>query len=214
MWTGLRRLLLRCCSGGLFLSVLFRGVDLVNLQPPSLQFVMPLGVPLYPVLMTLFSLTTTHPTRRFMQLLRNAARSASCMKYWSQLGRRRASSVRFSDRTASRSDAMEVVEFNNFNCARWNRALRPVRWAKRWASLRRTKSSSVGGVRLFTAQRFLKRCHRTLTGASTLMKRKNGRRRRASTTLSSHMSVVTHRSLHLRVTNSSKASTSAKVCSM
>lgn len=164
--------------------------------------------------MTLFSLTTTQPTRRFMQLLRRAARSASCMKYWSQLGRRRASSVRLSDRTASRSEAMEVVELSSFSCARWNSALRPVRWANRWASLRRTKSSSVGGVRLFAAQRFLKRCQRTLTGASMLMRRKKGRRRRASTTLSSQMSVVTQRSLHLSVTKSSKASTSAKVCSM
>lgn len=175
---------------------------------------MPLGVPLYPVLMTRFSLTMTHPTLRFMQLLRNAARSASCIKYWSQLGRSRASSVRFSDRTASRREASEVVEFSSLSWARWKRALRPVRWAKRWASLRRTKSSSVGGVSLFTAQRSLNRCHRTLTGASTLMNRKKGRRRSASTTLSSQMSVVTHRSLHLSVTNSSKASTSAKVCSM
>ena len=64
-------------------------------QPPSLQFVMPLGVPLYPVLMTRLSRTMTHPTRRFMQLLRCAAREASCIKYWSQLGLSLESSVRF-----------------------------------------------------------------------------------------------------------------------
>jgi hypothetical protein len=174
---------------------------------------MPRGVPLYPVLITRFSLTMTQPTRRFIQLLRRAARSASCMKYWSQLGRSRASFVRSSDRMASRRDAIEVVELRSLSCARWNRALRPVPCVNRWASLRRTKSSNVGGVRLLTAQRSLKRCHLTLTGASTLMKRKNGRLNKESTTLSSQMSVVTHRSLHLSVTNSSKASTSAKECS-
>lgn len=109
---------------------------------------------------------------------------------------------------------MEVVELSSLSWALWKRALRPVCWVKRWASLRRTKSSKVGGVSLLTAQRCLNRCHRTLTGASTLMKRKNGLRSRASTTLSSQMSVVTQRSLHLRVTNSSKPSISAKVCSV
>jgi hypothetical protein len=59
----------------------FRRGILVYLQPPSLQLVMPLGVPLYPVLTTLFSLTITHPTLLFIQLLLRAARSASCMKY-------------------------------------------------------------------------------------------------------------------------------------
>jgi hypothetical protein len=51
-----------------------------------------------------------------------------------------------------------------------------------------------------------------LTGASTLTRRKKGRRRRVSTTLSSHMSVVTHGSLHRRVTKSRSASTCSKVC--
>lgn len=145
-----------------------------------------------------------------MQLLRRAARSASCMKYWSQLGRRRASSVRFSERTESRRAATDAVELSSLSCARWNTALRPVCWVKRWASLRRTNSSSVGGVSSWTAQRSLKRCHLTLTGASTLTSRKNGRLSRASTTRSSQISVVTQRSLHLRVTKSSNASTSAK----
>ena len=49
-------------------------------HPPSLQFVTPLGVPLYPVLITLPDLTRTHPTRRFIQLLRRAAKSAKCIK--------------------------------------------------------------------------------------------------------------------------------------
>lgn len=62
------------------------------------------------------------------------------------------------------------------------------------------------------AHRSLNLCHRTLTGASTLTRRKNGLLKSASTTLSSHISVVTHRSLHRRVTNSSSASTSGKVC--
>ncbi|KAL7353965.1 hypothetical protein ACKS0A_04950 [Histoplasma ohiense] len=50
-------------------------------HPPSLQFFVFRGVPLYPVLITRLPRTRTHPTRRFMQLLRWAARDASCMKY-------------------------------------------------------------------------------------------------------------------------------------
>jgi len=79
-------------------------------------------------------------------------------------------------------------------------------------SLRRTKSSRVGGVWSVAAHRALNRCHRTLTGASTLTSRKKGRLRRASTTVSSHMSVVTNRSLHLSVTKSSSESMFGKVC--
>lgn len=95
--------------------------------------------------------------------------------------------------------------------------------------MRRTNSSRVGGVSLFEAHlstsaicfvavswqpyRSLNLCHRTLTGASTLTKRKNGRLSKASTTLLSHISLVTHRSLHLSVTNSSNESMSEKVCS-
>ena len=187
-----------------FAALLQRG------HPPSLQFVMPRGVPLYPVLTTLFSLTMTHPTLLFMQLLLCAAKSASCMKYWSQLGRSRASFVRWSDRMASRREVMEDVEFSSLSCARWKRALSPVPGAKRCSSLRSTKSSSVGGVSRFAAQRSVNLFQRTLTGASTLMRRKNGRLKRASTTLSSDMSVVTQRSLHFNVTKSSRASTSWK----
>src|SRR5271163_1512296 len=50
------------------------------IHPPSLQFITPLGVPLYPVLITRPDLTRTHPTRRFIQLLRLAAKSAKCIK--------------------------------------------------------------------------------------------------------------------------------------
>jgi hypothetical protein len=49
-------------------------------HPPSLQFCIPLGVPLYPVLITRPLRTRTHPTRRFIQLLRRAAKSARCIK--------------------------------------------------------------------------------------------------------------------------------------
>ena len=50
-------------------------------QPPSAQLTIPLGVPLYPVDMTVFlSLINTAPTRRFMQLDRREASSASVMK--------------------------------------------------------------------------------------------------------------------------------------
>lgn len=172
---------------------------------------MPRGVPLYPVLMTRFSLTMQQPTRRFMQLLLRAARSASCMKYWSQLGRTRASSMRSRCSMALRRTLMSDEELSSFNCARWHSALRPVLGANKCWSLRRTKSSRVGGVCWVAAQRALNRCHRTLTGASTLTRRKKGRLIRASTTVSSHISVRTNRSLHLSVTNSSSASTSGNV---
>lgn len=118
------------------------------------------------------------------------------------------------------------MELSSFSCARSKRAWRPVPGAKRCASFRNTKSSRVGGVsllaahlrmsvclvfqRFYQAYRSLNRCHRTLTGASTLTRRKKGRRSSASTTFSSHMSVVTHRSLHLKVTKSSKESTVEK----
>jgi hypothetical protein len=177
-----------------------------------LQFVMPRGVPLYPVLITRFSLTTQQPTRRFMQLLLCAARSANCMKYWSQLGRRRASFVRSRDRIASRNELIEAVELSSLSWARWNSALRPVLGANKCSSFRSTNSSRVGGVSWFAAHRSLNLCHRTLTGASTLTRRKNGLLNSASTTVSSHISVVIQRSLHLRVTKSSSESISEKEC--
>lgn len=82
MWRGRRRLLRHCCSEDLDVSAGLCG-DLMyaDLHPPSLQLVMPRGVPLYPVLITRFSRTMQQPTRRFMQLHLCAARSANCMKY-------------------------------------------------------------------------------------------------------------------------------------
>jgi hypothetical protein len=53
---------------------------------------------------------------------------------------------------------MEAVEFNSLSCARPKRACRPVPGAKRWSSLRRTNSSSVGGVRLLAAHLYLSVC--------------------------------------------------------
>jgi hypothetical protein len=67
------------------------------------------------------------------------------------------------------------------------------------------------------AQRFnsthlaLNLSHRTLTGASTLTSRKNGRLRSVSTTASSHMSVVTQRSRHRNVTKCNRDSASGNV---
>ena len=53
--------------------------------------------------------------------------------------------------------------------------------------------------------------HRTLTGASTLTSRKNGRLRSVSATASSHMSVVTQRSRHRNVTKCNRDSASRNV---
>jgi len=66
-------------------------------------------------------------------------------------------------------------------------------------------------LNLHETNRSLNRRHRKLTGASTLTRRKNGRRSSVSTALSSHISVVTQRSLHLSVTKSSNSSTLANV---
>jgi hypothetical protein len=137
----------RCCSGGLHVvSGVFSGSESVNVHPPSLQLVMPRGVPLYPVLITRFSRTMQQPTRRFMQLLLRAARSANCIKYWSQLGRTRASSIRSKCSMALRRELMSDEVLSSFSCALWQRALRPVSGANKCSSLRRTKSSRVGGV--------------------------------------------------------------------
>ena len=48
-------------------AMVFRAIHVIH--PPSLQFLVFLGVPLYPVLMTRFSRTRTQPTRLFIQLL-------------------------------------------------------------------------------------------------------------------------------------------------
>ena len=49
-------------------------------HPPSPQFLTPLGVPLYPVETTLFSLTNTAPTLLFIQFERREARQARSIK--------------------------------------------------------------------------------------------------------------------------------------
>ena len=82
------------------------------IHPPSLQFLVFLGVPLYPVLMTRFSRTRTQPTRLFMQLLLWAANEANCMKYWSQPGRRRCSLARSSVSSAACNSCKEEEELN------------------------------------------------------------------------------------------------------
>ena len=84
-------------------------IRLAHVHPPSLQFLRFLGVPLYPVLITRCSRTKTHPTRRFMQLLRWAASDASCMKYSSQLGLNRCPFVRSRPLSASYRRSLEDV---------------------------------------------------------------------------------------------------------
>ena len=84
-----------------------------------------------------------------------------------------------------------------------------------------TKSSRVSGLELgpvpplgcSSCWRFWKRRHRTVTGASMLMRMKNGRRMKTSRTSSLWMSVVTHRSRHRLVTNSRRSPAVGKVCS-
>lgn len=56
------------------------------LQPPSSQFGIPWGVPLYPVAMILLSCTKTAPTLLLMQFDLVATTSASCIKYVFQFG--------------------------------------------------------------------------------------------------------------------------------
>src|SRR3990172_2543347 len=55
-------------------------------HPPSLQFFVPRGVPLYPVETIRLSRTMTAPTLRLIQLLRMDATCAIFIKYSSQLG--------------------------------------------------------------------------------------------------------------------------------
>src|SRR5215469_7386312 len=55
-------------------------------HPPSLQFRVPRGVPLYPVDTTRLSRTMIAATFRFMQFDREATTFAMFMKYSSQLG--------------------------------------------------------------------------------------------------------------------------------
>ena len=56
-------------------------------HPPSLQLGRFRGVPLYPVEITRFEFTNTHPTLRFIQFDRCAASSARVIKYASHVGR-------------------------------------------------------------------------------------------------------------------------------
>ena len=96
-----------------------------TVQPPSLQFLRFRGVPLYPVLITLFSLTRTQPTRLFIQLLLCAASDASCIKYRSQLGRRRCSSVRSSLLNASCNSDNDEAALIRRTCANSNSFAKP-----------------------------------------------------------------------------------------
>src|SRR5439155_22875301 len=68
-------------------------------HPPSLQFRVPRGVPLYPVEMTRLSLTMMAATFRLMQLDREATTLAMFIKYSSQLGLR----ISFNKRNSSSS---------------------------------------------------------------------------------------------------------------
>lgn len=61
--------------------------------------------------------------------------------------------------------------------------------------------------------RWICRCHRVCTGASTLTSMNSGRMHRTSSMLSSHISVVTNRSRHLLVTKSSSSLESGKMYS-
>ena len=56
-------------------------------HPPSSQFLIPRGVPLYPVEIILLSLTMIAATCLLEQLLLVAMTSAIAIKYWSQSGR-------------------------------------------------------------------------------------------------------------------------------
>jgi len=149
-----------------------------------------------------------------MQLLLWAARPASCMKYWSQLGRSRASLVKSSLWSASFKLSMLWFELRSRSCARCSKGASPVPEEYKWSSFRRTNSARSGAWRLYLIQRLLKRSHRRDTGASTLISRKNGRRDNTSRMPSSQMSVVTHLSCHLLVTNSNSSSMSEKMVSL
>lgn len=99
--------------------------------------------------------------------------------------------------------------------AREMRGKRPELGLYRWVSDFRRKSSR---LRL-SAEGFdfrslsWNRSHRILTGASTLTRIKNGRRKSLSSISSVCISVVTHLSLHRFVTKSSRSSVVLNVCS-
>lgn len=73
------------------------------------------------------------------------------------------------------------------------------------------KSRSGIGSSWRLAHLFVKRLYRKLTGASMLMRRKNGLLKSSSNVVSSWMSVKTQCSRHRFVTKSSKESTSGNV---
>ena len=149
-----------------------------------------------------------------MQLLRCAASEASCIKYWSQFGRSLSSFVRSSfPRVAYKCARLEEV-LSSLMVAREIRGRRPVARLYRWSSDWRRKSSRLGvSVGDFAfCRRVWKRFQRTLTGASTLTKMKNGRRRSLSKVDSVGIWVVTQRSFHLLVTKSKRSSVELNVC--
>src|SRR3569833_1903614 len=193
-------------------------------QPPSPQLRSPRGVPLYTVLMTRFSRTSTHPPRRFMQMLRRAASDASAMKYVSHDGRSRSAFsrstlpsvayrwARSGDVLTSRTVARDISEscpvLTSYRCASdlEMKSSSVVTPACRWWLAAAAAAADDGAddeALLFCC---CHRCHRTVTGASTLMSRKKGRRLKASRAASDVMSVVTHRSRHRVVTKSSSPS--------
>lgn len=61
-------------------------LELHLVHPPSKQFFTLIGVPLYPIEITLYFLVMTQPTALFMQLDHKRARKAMLMKYSSMEG--------------------------------------------------------------------------------------------------------------------------------
>lgn len=137
-----------------------------------------------------------------MQLLRCAAREASSIKYWSQTGRKRCSLAKSNVLKAVCNSERVDDELKSRTCARSANRARPEPFSYNCRSLYKTNfSKSIGSsCRRKHLSRYL--CHRRLTGASTLTRRKNGRRRSRSNVEPSQISAVTQRSFHLRVTNS------------
>lgn len=148
------------------------------------------------------------------------------MKYWSQLGRNLCSFVRSSfPSVAYRCGRFEDV-FSSLIVALAMRGWRPWMGPKRCSSDLKRNSSRVGlgkgvilgelpfwrgWVALNLSRRVWKRFQRTLTGASTLTRMKNGRRRSLSRIASVCMSVITHLFLHCLVTKSIKSSAWVKL---
>lgn len=83
---------------------------------------------------------------------------------------------------------------------------------RRRLTVRRTPIDRLASIDLHLAgaHLLLQRCHRRLNGASTLTRKKEGRRKSFSKTLSSQISVVTHRCCHRLVMKSTSSSTLVK----